>query len=437
MASWCLHIVVFVFFILLCHCYATKVLKQAHVLYRHGDRTPVGTYPTDEYQESFWPDGFGRLTQIGMRMEYELGMFLKNRYITNKKFINESYLHKQVFCKSSDAERCLMSAESQMAGLYPPKGWQVWNKSISWQPVPVHTVPGDQDPYLRPWDAHCQRLNDLVAAKQKQKEFIEKEVANKDLIDKLKTLTGLTDLNVRSIWRIRDTLYVESCHGLPKPKWLTDKMYKRINDLYFWGFKFIFTGDNEFSRLSGGPLLKWINLNMDAMKNKMPGIFKLNIYSAHDTTILALLGTLGLYYGEDIPYASAVIVELYENTPGIFTVEMYYRNSTKVPPAQLQLTNCDKECPLDKFKSLLNNRVPSDYDKECGKVKKTTIVKKNMSLVIGLAILSGILLLIVIAILIQQNLEGRKMKGNQYIAADMRPLPDTDDEGGEQNLLSA
>ena len=36
----------------------------------------------------------------------------------------------------------------------------------------------------------------------------------------------------------------------------------------------------------------------------------------HDTTILALLGTLGLYYGQDIPYASAVLVELYENTPG-------------------------------------------------------------------------------------------------------------------------
>ena len=34
----------------------------------------------------------------------------------------------------------------------------------------------------------------------------------------------------------------------------------------------------------------------------------------------------------------------------IFTVEMYYRNSTKAPPAQLQLANCDKECPLDKFK---------------------------------------------------------------------------------------
>ena len=31
-----------------------------------------------------------------MRMEYELGKFLKNRYITNKKFINESYLHKEV-----------------------------------------------------------------------------------------------------------------------------------------------------------------------------------------------------------------------------------------------------------------------------------------------------------------------------------------------------
>ena len=61
----------------------------------------------------------------------------------------------------------------------------------------------------------------------------------------------------------------------------------------------------------------------------------------------------------------------------------------------------------------------------------------SVSLVIGLAILSGILLLILIAILVQQNLEGRKMKGNQYIAADIRPLPDTDDEGGEQSLLSA
>lgn len=34
-----------------------------------------------------------------------------------------------------------MSAEANLAGLYPPEGLQVFNPNISWQPIPVHTVP--------------------------------------------------------------------------------------------------------------------------------------------------------------------------------------------------------------------------------------------------------------------------------------------------------
>lgn len=33
-------------------------------LFRHGDRTPADAYPTDEYQEKYWPQGFGQLTQV-------------------------------------------------------------------------------------------------------------------------------------------------------------------------------------------------------------------------------------------------------------------------------------------------------------------------------------------------------------------------------------
>ena len=38
-----------------------------------------------------------------------------------------------------------MSAYSALAGLYPPEGAQNWNPSLPWFPIPVHTVPEDED----------------------------------------------------------------------------------------------------------------------------------------------------------------------------------------------------------------------------------------------------------------------------------------------------
>lgn len=40
-------------------------------LYRHGDRSPVKTYPKDPYQEEKWPQGFGQLTKVGQKPTYK------------------------------------------------------------------------------------------------------------------------------------------------------------------------------------------------------------------------------------------------------------------------------------------------------------------------------------------------------------------------------
>lgn len=50
--------------------------------------------------------------------------------------------------ESADLSRAVMSANAILAGLFPPKGNQVWNRDLHWQPIPVHTRPVEIDPFL-------------------------------------------------------------------------------------------------------------------------------------------------------------------------------------------------------------------------------------------------------------------------------------------------
>ena len=51
----------------------------------------------------------------------------------------------QIYIRSTDVDRTLMSASSNLAGLYPPDKWEEWNPQLEWQPLPVHTVPVPAD----------------------------------------------------------------------------------------------------------------------------------------------------------------------------------------------------------------------------------------------------------------------------------------------------
>ena len=42
-------------------------------------------------------------------------------------------------------------------GLFPPAGPQVWDPQLPWQPIPVHTVPLDQEYLLNKMHAFCPR----------------------------------------------------------------------------------------------------------------------------------------------------------------------------------------------------------------------------------------------------------------------------------------
>ena len=71
-------------------------------------------------------------------MHYNLGQYLRMRY---SGFLNKKYHKEEVYARSSDLDRTIMSAQANLAGLYPPEDHRdVWNKNIRWQPVPIHTL---------------------------------------------------------------------------------------------------------------------------------------------------------------------------------------------------------------------------------------------------------------------------------------------------------
>ena len=61
----------------------TRTLELVQIVWRHGDRTPVATYPTDPNDPSIWPQGFGQLTERGMRQHQMLGELIRRTYIAN------------------------------------------------------------------------------------------------------------------------------------------------------------------------------------------------------------------------------------------------------------------------------------------------------------------------------------------------------------------
>lgn len=73
---------------------------------------------------------------------YELGKNIKVEY---NWFIPDYYSANDVYILSSYADRCHMSAQLLLAGLFPPVGDQIWNEDLLWQPIPVRSVPRSED----------------------------------------------------------------------------------------------------------------------------------------------------------------------------------------------------------------------------------------------------------------------------------------------------
>lgn len=143
--------------------------------------------------------------QTGKQQQYELGKWLRRRYSV---LLNSSYATNTIYVQSTDVDRTIMSAESNLAGLFPPKRKEMWNPEVLWQPIPVHIVPENMDSVLsarKPCPAYDEELYSVI----KSEEFKRVDEQFKDLYEYLSEHAGQLVETLYDIESIHSTLTIE------------------------------------------------------------------------------------------------------------------------------------------------------------------------------------------------------------------------------------
>lgn len=334
-----------------------RKLVLVQLLYRHGDRTPINAFPTDPNKDYFNNIGPGQLTAIGKEQHFVLGKYLRTRYAD---YLSARYHVDNVTVRSTDIDRTLMSAYCNFAGLFPPQGDQIWDSSLPWQPIPVHTVPQDDDWVLLA-DNCCAKYKKLFEEAKHTDEMKKLDEENEELYKNLTQWTGTNVTNIFDVGEIYDVLFIESLYKLSAPEW-SKPIYERLQQLAAQAFTWYSKG-LELQKYTSGPLLGEMIKNM---QDKIAGVIptkQLFVYSAHDTTVSALLAALQLYDGTPPPYTATVFVELYQVNDS-FVVEVSYKNST-ADPTLLPIPGCAATCPFSDFTELYTDVIPKDIKAEC------------------------------------------------------------------------
>ena len=119
------------------------------------------------------------------------------------------------------------------------------------------------------------------------------------------------ETELADLWFVSDALFIEKLSGRSLPDWVDDTVYEHLMEYKDLNFKMM-VYNRTLARLAGGNLLCDIQKNM---KTRLKGgtTKKVYVYSAHDDTVAPLLAALDVYNNIAPPYASSVMLELWEN----------------------------------------------------------------------------------------------------------------------------
>ncbi|KAI6183200.1 Acid phosphatase [Aphelenchoides bicaudatus] len=361
-------------------------LVLVHTIWRHGSRAPLRLFKNDPNIEEKWQFGLGNLLPAGMLDCLKLGRRLRERYYD---YLSPHYNFSEIFIRSSDTNRTLRSASSNLIGLYEKgsrrgvdypdiEGWPV-----GFVPIPVHSIKQEDDDALFGYTVdNCPRFKEAWKQIIQTPEYTDMLTKYQDTIKEGEQVSGdkMNLIDRDSAYYIVDEHFIEKRAKMPTTPGYTDQLYdslKELNDLqiaYQFGLKLKPQNDVDFhlemARPMGSALLFEIidrmqlkahcyeQQTINSSNAECSWINKLKYfgYSAHDSTISSLFSTFGFketnWNKPGYPdYTSSLMFELKRNAQtNEFYLQVFYLVADE-PVVELtgDIQGCEQSCTLAEF----------------------------------------------------------------------------------------
>ncbi|CAF0877062.1 unnamed protein product [Brachionus calyciflorus] len=273
----------------------------------------------------------GQLTCVGEEQMFNLGSRLKEKYIKEMNFFNEKYDPSEIYVRSTHLRRTINSAKSVLAGLYQKR------PSLKLKTPFLINVNDLETDYLYPNLQECPLIQEKRELIKQSFDFYNENENNlneySNFVNNIKNKFNfrVNDcLNPLFVYEFLDEIHSRMAHNLSIPK----------------DVEILLDQANRFASIELGlEMMENLDLNCGKFinllkllfkeivfkdKNNILDYYKLNFFSAHDNTLIALLIVLNQINEENYihpPYGSDLVIELwkkFERKHYIYFVKLYF-----------------------------------------------------------------------------------------------------------------
>jgi len=285
---------------------------------------------------------FGQLIGKGVESLNRMGVYLRNIYVHQMKFLPSKYHSKVMKLRSTHTLRTIHSQMAIINGLYPGE-----------KNVIIETADKNYDPWRRT-SLVCPKLKFFFENLTGTSEWISMGLQNETIMRSFEEKLGIK-------WNsVHDIATSAMCQKLPLPPNITESMIDDALRLKSRQHQYLYNHDKIFPLFFGFQAADLLNEMLDRINGKSSK--KFIHWSAHDGNINAFLGYLGYVDSVWPPYGSFITIELlkFRKEGTLFLQFRYNGRIIRIPRFSF-----NKIIPFSEFQKFVNDHIPTLFE-DCG-----------------------------------------------------------------------